>query len=45
MKKPAISKENIWVRVRPDTRKRLRITKAKLGLRDFDTLINMLLDK
>lgn len=44
-KKQPISKDNIFIRVRKDTRKRLNIAKAKMELPDFDTLINVLLDK
>lgn len=44
-KKQAISKDNIFIRVRKDTRKRLNIAKAKMEIPDFDTLINMLLDR
>ncbi len=43
--KESISKDNIFIRVRKETRKRLIIAKTKAELPDFDTLINVLLDK
>lgn len=44
-KKQAISKENIFIRVRKDTRKRLNIAKAKANLLYYDEIINHLLDR
>ena len=44
-KKELLSRDNLFIRIRKDTKKKLSIAKIKAELPDFDTLINMLLDK